>query len=165
MLVRQVSWIGYPNTTGLDSIDYRITDSLVDPPPAPATPLLDGEDDGVQDFSEQLVRLPGSFLCYAPHRPLLPVRLSPSPTASSPCPTRASHDCEMKKLSVGKARRNSDLWSTVRPPWWHPRPCGDADLAFPLSMASSLPICCGSQSATHPSNTGLTACPDCVRCV
>ncbi len=50
----QVTWIGYPNTTGLDAVDYRITDALCDPL---AT---------TQAFSEQLVRLNKCFLCYTP---------------------------------------------------------------------------------------------------
>jgi predicted O-linked N-acetylglucosamine transferase (SPINDLY family) len=51
----QVSYIGYPNTTGLKAMDYRITDAAADPP-------------GVTDhwYTEKLIRLPGSFLCYLP---------------------------------------------------------------------------------------------------
>lgn len=51
----QLSWIGYPNTTGLAQIDYRITDAYADP---------EGEADPY--FVERLWRLPQSFLCYTP---------------------------------------------------------------------------------------------------
>jgi predicted O-linked N-acetylglucosamine transferase (SPINDLY family) len=51
----QVAYLGYPNTTGLDTIQYRLTDAWADPP-------------GATDswHSERLVRLPDGFLCYAP---------------------------------------------------------------------------------------------------
>ncbi|MDO8310707.1 MAG: methyltransferase domain-containing protein, partial [Sideroxyarcus sp.] len=62
----QVHWIGYPNTTGLDCIDYRITDEWVDP-------LTDGE----TYSSEDLWRLPGSFLCYRPSEAALDAKSPP----------------------------------------------------------------------------------------
>jgi predicted O-linked N-acetylglucosamine transferase (SPINDLY family) len=48
----QVTYLAYPGTTGLDSIDYRITDGHLDPP---------GTSD--QYYSEKSVRL-GSYWCY-----------------------------------------------------------------------------------------------------
>jgi predicted O-linked N-acetylglucosamine transferase (SPINDLY family) len=51
----QITYLGYPNTTGLAAIDYRITDGRADPP---------GESDGLH--VEKLVRLPKTFLCYTP---------------------------------------------------------------------------------------------------
>lgn len=51
----QVSWVGYPNTTGLSAIDYRLTDAVADP---------EGEPDLYH--SERLYRLPDGFLCYGP---------------------------------------------------------------------------------------------------
>ena len=51
----QVTWLGYPNTTGLKSIDYRLSDSIADPP---------GVDDDF--YTENLIRLPNGFLCYMP---------------------------------------------------------------------------------------------------
>jgi len=50
----QFTYIGYNNTTGMGAIDYRITDAVVDPP------------ESEQHFSEELVRMPGCFLCYTP---------------------------------------------------------------------------------------------------
>ena len=66
----QVTWIGYPDTTGLKEMDYRITDALADPP-------------GVDDrcHSERLVRLPRSFCCYLP--PGDAPDLSPPPCTGS----------------------------------------------------------------------------------
>ncbi|KAL9227710.1 hypothetical protein vseg_003364 [Gypsophila vaccaria] len=62
----QVTWIGYPNTTGLPTIDYRITDALADPP------------DTSQKHVEELVRLPNSFLCYTPSPEAGPISAAPA---------------------------------------------------------------------------------------
>jgi protein O-GlcNAc transferase len=49
----QLSWLGYPDTTGLSTVDYRITDAVADPP---------GESDALH--TEELLRLPGGFLAW-----------------------------------------------------------------------------------------------------
>jgi len=51
----QVTWLAYPGTTGLDAMDYRITDVFLDPP-----------DDAATDYTEESVRLPETFWCYDP---------------------------------------------------------------------------------------------------
>ena len=62
----QFTWLGYPNTTGLDSIDYRITDEICDPPNC------------TEAFhSERLLRLRGAFCCYQPPRDAPAVRVPP----------------------------------------------------------------------------------------
>lgn len=53
----QVTWLGYPNTTGLSAMDYRLTDGFADPPGMTE-----------QFHSEKLVRLPECFSCYQPPR-------------------------------------------------------------------------------------------------
>jgi len=49
----QVTFIGHVNTTGLDTIDYRLCDEITDPP---------GEQDHL--YSESLYRLPCNHFCY-----------------------------------------------------------------------------------------------------
>lgn len=50
----QISWIGYPNTTGIRAIDYRIVDNFTDP-------------DGNNSFcTEKLIRLNNFFMIYDP---------------------------------------------------------------------------------------------------
>jgi predicted O-linked N-acetylglucosamine transferase (SPINDLY family) len=51
----QATFIGYPATTGLRQMDYRITDRFLDPP---------GQTEAFN--SEKLIRLPHSFWCYVP---------------------------------------------------------------------------------------------------
>lgn len=49
----QISWCGYPNTTGLEAIDYRLVDRYTDPLP-----------EAQAFYSETLLQLPNGFLCY-----------------------------------------------------------------------------------------------------
>jgi predicted O-linked N-acetylglucosamine transferase (SPINDLY family) len=51
----QITWLGYPSTTGLSAMDYRITDPFLDPP-------------GISDanYVEKSIRLRNTFWCYDP---------------------------------------------------------------------------------------------------
>ncbi len=56
-----VSYLGYPGTTGMKTIDYRIVDGITDPP-------------GAERWcTERLARVEGSFLCYDPGMNLPPL--------------------------------------------------------------------------------------------
>lgn len=61
----QATWLGYPDTTGLPTMDFRITDGIADPM-------------NVTDrwHTERLARLPGGFLAF---QPALPAELNPEP--------------------------------------------------------------------------------------
>lgn len=62
----QLTYLGYPNTTGLPAIDYRVTDIWADPP-------------GQEKFhTEALLRLPHGFLCYHPRTDAPPVNPLPA---------------------------------------------------------------------------------------
>ncbi len=66
----QITYLGYPNTTGLRAIDFRLTDALADPPGA--TEHL---------HTASLVRLPHCFLCFSLPDELPPV--TPPPALAS----------------------------------------------------------------------------------
>lgn len=90
----QVTYLGYPNTTGLPAIDYRLTDAESDP-------------SGAENYYvERLYRLPGSFLCY-----------QPPPDAPLPAPSPAE---KLGYITFGSfnnlAKVNTEviqLWSDV----------------------------------------------------
>ncbi|KAJ8493405.1 hypothetical protein OPV22_015126 [Ensete ventricosum] len=90
----QVTWIGYPNTTGLPTIDYRMTDGLVDPP------------NTRQKHVEELVRLPECFLCYTPSPEAGPV--SPTPALSNGFITFGSFN-NLAKITPNVLR----VWATI----------------------------------------------------
>ncbi|MBF0304880.1 MAG: tetratricopeptide repeat protein [Alphaproteobacteria bacterium] len=66
----QVTWLGYPHSTGVGAIGYRISDAITDPAP---------EADGWN--AERVVRLPGGFHCYRPHVSVEPAADPPSRAA------------------------------------------------------------------------------------
>jgi predicted O-linked N-acetylglucosamine transferase (SPINDLY family) len=51
----QITYIGYPYSTGLKEMDYRITDGV-----------CDNTDVSQKFYTEKLINLPGGFLCYDP---------------------------------------------------------------------------------------------------
>jgi predicted O-linked N-acetylglucosamine transferase (SPINDLY family) len=51
----QLTYLGYPATTGMSAMDYRLTDAIVDPP---------GAAEGY--YTERLLRLPHSLWCFRP---------------------------------------------------------------------------------------------------
>jgi protein O-GlcNAc transferase len=65
----QISYLGYPATTGLSAMDYRLTDSHSDPP-------------GMTErlHTEELLRLPTTNWCYAPMGGA--PKVGPSPVAA-----------------------------------------------------------------------------------
>jgi predicted O-linked N-acetylglucosamine transferase (SPINDLY family) len=73
----QVTYLGYPNTTGVPALDYLLTDAVTDPPDQPTF------------FTEEAFRLPGGFCCFAPRTDapaasLLPARRNGFVTFGAP---------------------------------------------------------------------------------
>lgn len=90
----QATYCGYPNTTGLRAVDWRIVDAHTDPPGADAF------------ATERLLRMPGCFLCYTPD-PEMPA-VSPPPSVANGHVTFGSFNTQMK---VGPATIRA--WSSI----------------------------------------------------
>jgi predicted O-linked N-acetylglucosamine transferase (SPINDLY family) len=64
----QAGWLSYPSTSGLDTIDHRITDPLLDP---------QGMYDA--DYTEKSAYLDGSYWCYDAPRETAQTQITPLP--------------------------------------------------------------------------------------
>lgn len=89
----QITYLGYPNTTGLKTIQYRITDAVADAM------------DSCQPYSEKLIRLPRCFLLYRPFHQDIPVK------------PRTSNDGTIILGAINKENKNSpdvlDTWAII----------------------------------------------------
>jgi predicted O-linked N-acetylglucosamine transferase (SPINDLY family) len=90
----QVSYLGYPATTGLSAIDYRLVDAVTDPPGEPAF------------HAEELVRIPDVFCSYLgpPH---LTLETSPPSQRTGTVTFGSLH--KLEKLND----RVLDLWCAI----------------------------------------------------
>jgi predicted O-linked N-acetylglucosamine transferase (SPINDLY family) len=61
----QVTWLGYMNTTGLKAVDYRLTDNVLDLPEQGSGDTSQGLDSTPIRDTEELIRLPHGFCCFA----------------------------------------------------------------------------------------------------
>jgi protein O-GlcNAc transferase len=93
----QLSFLGYPTTTGLTTIGYRISDRWVDPV---------GAEESVAPLSERVLRLPDSYFCYRP--PALAPEVAPAPVLRTGRVTFGSFNA-LPKISA----RTLEVWSKV----------------------------------------------------
>jgi len=66
----QATWLGYCGSTGMDAMDYRLSDPYMDPP-----------DSDLSVYSERTIRLPETYWCYRSTGPT--PEPSPSPAAAA----------------------------------------------------------------------------------
>jgi protein O-GlcNAc transferase len=89
----QAMYLGYPHSSGLTSMDYRIVDAVTDPP---------GDADALA--TERLVRMPGCFLCYRP-----PPGSPAVPALEAGQPVRFGSFNRLVKISAATRR----LWGRI----------------------------------------------------
>ncbi|HYQ16183.1 MAG TPA: hypothetical protein VEQ58_10510, partial [Polyangiaceae bacterium] len=91
----QMCWLAYPGTTGLETMDYRLSDPFLDP---------EGIDTSV--YSEETLRLPDSYWCY--DQPSTVPEVSPLPALTAGRITFGSLN-HFRKVNDGVFR----LWASV----------------------------------------------------
>jgi protein O-GlcNAc transferase len=84
----QLTFLGYPNTTGMRAMDYRLTDAFADPPGA-----------SERRYRERLLRLPRGLWCYRPPADDVP-DVGPLPATRNGHATFASMN-NVAKLNAG----------------------------------------------------------------
>jgi predicted O-linked N-acetylglucosamine transferase (SPINDLY family) len=91
----QVAYLGYCSTTGLEAMDYRLSDPYVDP-----------KEVDLSDYSEKTIRLPQTFICYEP--------LQETPDVS-PLPARSSGNITFGCMNnFSKCSPTAlDLWARI----------------------------------------------------
>lgn len=89
----QATWLGYPHSTGLRSIGFRITYRIADPPGA-----------AEQWHTEQLMRLSEPFLCY-------------DPPLDAPLVTQRSDACDSGRVTFACFNRIDKASPTILAVW------------------------------------------------
>jgi len=94
----QISYLGYPNTTGLDTVDFRITDQHCDP------------ENGTQ-YVEELLKMPSTFLCVSNMPDVY--REEPSPVESNGFITFGSFN-DIRKINPTVIKAWAEIMSNVK---------------------------------------------------
>jgi protein O-GlcNAc transferase len=90
----QVAWLAYPGTTGIDAIDWRLTDPHIDPP------AHDGH------YTERSWRLPHTFWCYDPLASTPEVNALPASSAGFVTFGSLNNPCKLTDATL-------QLWARV----------------------------------------------------
>src|SRR5947207_5527746 len=85
----QVTYLGYPGTTGLAAIDYRLTDRFLDPPGEPEL------------YVEKSFRLPSSYWCYSIPPDAPPVGPLPASGAGAVTFGCLNNFCKVSRAALG----------------------------------------------------------------
>jgi len=91
----QASWLGYPGSTGVEAIDYRVSDPQIDP-----------TDADFPFYSERTIRLPDVYWCYGVPGPTPPPAVRPALGGGA-----IRFGCLNNFVKVSRAAQ--DLWAEI----------------------------------------------------